>query len=116
MRMKKTIDRLSTRVERVVFPKLPDLSFTRFQEDLRQVLSDNDLDADWDFDEASQTFYTTWERRVEAAHLGSGLTLHRNVHLDPRKPLVAEIQRLLDEQTNMNRQAIEVAVAIRALT
>ena len=114
MRMKKAIDRLSARAVTVDFPKA-DTTFLRFQEDLIEVLLDNGLDNDWDFDEESQTFYTTWERLVDATHIGLGATIYRHVTLDPRKPLAEEITRLLDEQARMNRQALQVAVAIAAL-
>jgi len=96
MRMKREIEALEAKRQGPMEYPRETGPFTRFRADLREALFANDVPGDWEWAEAEQEWYATWEC---ALYLGDdmpfALTATKHVNLDPRRPVAEEIERLI---------------------
>lgn len=102
----KYIEMLEKAAPTVEFPPSPTperWSFTRFQGLLQDVLGKYNLDEAWEWYEDAQEFGTSWSTTAylpKPLHEQLGLTVRffKQVRLNPRLPLGAQVQRLIEER------------------
>lgn len=86
-----------------ILPRPVTATYRAWLNNVREVLSNNSLGTDWEFDEHRRVLYTTWTRSrggpdEELAQMVVGLSIEHYVTLDPLKPLDEEVSRLIDER------------------
>ncbi len=125
MRNKAAISKLGARAAIMRAPTEGDSNFQIFTRGLSDVLSENGIPGEWDFDAESGTFYAVWEQSIHAYPVGAlralkvdpaayvygALGSKRTATLDPRKPLADEVQRLITE----HRAYVEWCAALENL-
>ena len=99
MRRTKDIAKLASKAASVEFPT-PTTAFDSFRFTLRELLAENALDGDWEWEPHEQVFTAVWERSTLI--FGGRVTIERRVSLDPRKPLDEEFARLAAEKADLN--------------
>jgi hypothetical protein len=100
MRLQKDIAKLDEMKLGVTFPRAdygPN-SFTRFKNNIREILAENGLGSDWNYDEDSGHFCSSTEEQITVDGFRGSMKIH--LTLDPQMPLREEIARLIEQKTS----------------
>lgn len=102
---KKLAASLQKRTSKIAFPRETP-AFYAFTAELNELLMNNSLGGDWEWDPEAGLYETTW---VETHPIPWGrLTADRRATLDPMRPLAEEVERLKDEREAFLKNATDL--------
>lgn len=100
MRQNRIIVDLESRREGIAYPQPIDQKFVAFRNKLLEVLQENDLGTGWDYSPDDGLWFGTY--KFTSYISGQRVDIHRHFHIDPKEPILEEIQRVIHERDALN--------------